>query len=263
MNYIAEINNFYGWVMLNPIPPDAQALWHFLMQMNNRCAVNIGGKFYWRVDFKVPNTTVTSILAFSRQQLDRMRNELIQAGRIVYKKGKGSQAGTYRMIPFDANYVTQYVTQLDTQYDTQHDTQVWVLCNIFGTLINNKLNNNSNISGDGGDVREERYRDTLINFANPLIKKYFNRQPTECDLEYIYSAIFEVNRANGTAEFGLSDNKMKLLEYACQKAFMAGNMNWNYIQGIMRNLRNRGLDTVDAAEAFQCEFDQDNGRFLG
>ncbi len=260
MNYITEINNFYDWLILNPIPPDAQALWHFLMQMNNRCAVNIGGKFYWRVDFKVPNTTVTSILAFSRQQLDRMRNELIQAGRIVYKKGKGSQAGTYRMIPFDANYVTQYVTQLDTQYDTQPDTQVWVLCNIFGTLINSNINNNNNISDGGGDARVKQYSNQLLSLASPLIKKYFNRYPTEYDLEIIRSKTFKAIKTNGTVEFVLLEDRMELLEYAFEKAFMAGNMNWNYIMGIMTNFRERGLESVDDAELFQYELDQGNGR---
>ena len=166
MNYIAEINSFYNWVMFNPIPPDAQALWHVLMQMNNKCAVKIGDEWYWRVDFSVPNLTLLSILTFSRQQLDRMRNVLIQTGRIVYKKGKGNQSGTYKIIPFDNMYVdkcvdnfpekvwistvSHNVTQSDTQVDTQSghnlihkaDTNP-DLCNIIGTYINNNNKNNN------------------------------------------------------------------------------------------------------------------------
>lgn len=180
MNYIAEVNSFYNWIMFNPLPADAQALWHLLMQMNNRCAVKINNEWYWRVEFTVSNQMIVSMLAFSRQQLDRMRNVLIQTGRIVYKKGKGSQSGTYKIIPFDDslvdNYVdnfsekvwisvvshnvTQTVTQLDTQSghnlihkaDTNGD-----LCNIIGTLTNNSNNNiniyNNAFCGDDGSAR--------------------------------------------------------------------------------------------------------------
>lgn len=194
MNYISEINGFYHWVMLNPLPPDAQALWHILMQMNNRCAVKLDGSWFWRVEFAVPNTTLLSILTFSRQQLDRMRNVLIQAGRIVYKKGKGNQSGIYKIIPFD-NSLTEYyvdnvvenvwvatdttfvshnVTQFDTQLDTQFDTQSGHklihkadtnenLCNIMGTLINsnnnyNNIYNNTSLCG-GDDIIQPRARE--------------------------------------------------------------------------------------------------------
>ena len=109
MNYIAEVNSFYNWVLFNSIPADSHALWHLLMQMNNRCAVKINNEWYWKVEFTVPNKTIISMLTFSRQQLDRMRNILIQTGRIEYKKGKGSQAGTYKIIPFDTSLVENYV----------------------------------------------------------------------------------------------------------------------------------------------------------
>ena len=168
MNYIAEINSFYNWVLFNPIPPDAQALWHVLMQMNNKCAVRINDEWYWRVEFSVPNMTLLSILTFSRQQLDRMRNVLIQTGRIVYKKGKGNQSGTYKIIPFDNMIVGKYVdnfpekvwimpvshnvTQSVTQYDTQsghkplHKADANPdLCNIIGTQINSNNIKNNNI----------------------------------------------------------------------------------------------------------------------
>lgn len=160
MNYLDEINKFYNWLMLKSIPPDAQALWHLLMQMNNKSAVNINEKWYWKTEFTISNTLITSILAFSRQQLDRMRNVLIQSGRIVYRKGRGNQSGFYKIIPFDtslteqtlqdvrvwvdANNVTQTVTQPVTQIDTQTGHKADTnenLCNIFGTYINNNINN--------------------------------------------------------------------------------------------------------------------------
>ena len=69
-----------------------------------------------------------------------MRNALIQMGRIEYKKGRGNQSGTYKMIPFDANNVTQTVTQPVTHSGTQPViqtvTQVW-------HINNNNFNPNS------------------------------------------------------------------------------------------------------------------------
>lgn len=121
MNYIAEIRAFYDWKQTNKLTADAQALWHTLMHINNKCAVCIDGEWLWRVEFRVSNQTLLSYLEFSRTQLDRMRNDLIQRGRIRYRKGKGNQCGTYQMIPFN----TQYVAQTVTQPGTQTGTQLW------------------------------------------------------------------------------------------------------------------------------------------
>lgn len=200
MNYIAEVNGFYNWINFNSIPSDAQALWHLLMQMNNRCAVKIQNEWYWRVEFSVSNSKLISILEFSRQQLDRMRNVLIQAGRIVYKKGKGSQSGTYKIIPFDnsivenyvdnfpdkvwvtsfvSNNVTQSVTQLDTQSghkrlhkaDTNSD-----LCNIMSTQINSNNIKNNNIYnnsfyGDDDVSRAHEKNPTVNNSLSDFLKE--------------------------------------------------------------------------------------------
>jgi hypothetical protein len=121
MNYLREINAFYDWLITNPIPADAQALWHVLMYINNKCA--------WQERFTVANKTLASLLGFSRQQLERMRNVLIQTGRIEYTKRDGRQAGIYRIVPFVSNNVTQHVTQTFvsnnvTQVETQPVTQL-------------------------------------------------------------------------------------------------------------------------------------------
>lgn len=133
MNYMQEIKAFYDWLITNPIPADAQALWHALMHINNKCA--------WQEEFTVANTTLLSILGFSRQQLDRMRNVLIQTGRIEYKKRDGRQAGIYKINKFVSHNVIQPVTQVETQMETQPVTQVETQTgHNCGTL--NKLNIN-------------------------------------------------------------------------------------------------------------------------
>lgn len=147
MDYYAEIRAFYDWNTFNSVPADAQALWHALMHLNNKCAIKVNGQWMWRVEFTVANGTLESMLRFSRTQLDRMRNILIQSGRIGYRKGRGNQSGTYRLILFDTQYVTQTVTQFDTQTDTQSatqtDTQVWHKPIPLNNTTSNYNNNSS------------------------------------------------------------------------------------------------------------------------
>jgi DNA replication protein DnaD len=237
LNYIAEINAFYNWLPFNLLPADAQALWHALMNLNNKCAVKADGEWTWRVEFTVSNTTLLSILKFSRQQLDRMRNVLIQTGRIEYRKGKGNQCGTYKVIPFDANYVTQTVTQVVTQSDTQTDTQTGYKC---CTLINNNINNNSNYLNDDDDdaragVEEETEDGEKRKTPEQLFALYFGKPPTAA----------EVSQCN----LWLESRDYDLVEFAFHQACATDNKNIAYAGGVLKKLRNRNVkDMGDLAE---------------
>lgn len=260
INYIAEIKAFYDWLQLNPLSPDAQALWHALMHFNNKCAVQIEGVFYWRKEFTVPNTTLQSVLAFSRTQLDRMRNELIQAGRIVYTKGKGSKAGKYSIIPFDTHIVsqtvdTQYVTQSVTQpvTQTEHKTgTISILCNIMCTLINNnkQTNNLFGVDGVGVEEEEEEAPDNLRQqvgvFAAQLFKRYMGRQPLLDDEERIAEYVLVPDLGNKLMPM-LDQDHADLLEYAFKVAANNGVRSWNYINGVLDRLEARGIKTLEDA----------------
>lgn len=284
MNYIAEIRAFYDWLQLNQLPADAQALWHLLMHFNNKAARKQGDSWMWPEKFTVANSTITSILSFSRQQLDRMRNVLIQAGRIEYKKGQGSRSGTYRLIPFDANYVTQSVTQTVTQTGHKPDTNP-DLCNIFGTYIigNSNPNNNDN-SGDGGGARTREASSQALDayladrdlnmdayfgytaetkaaaqrIAEGLFTRFAGRPPNEQDVFRVFRATSHnepvdwENPAEWRIDFPAE--RVKLLAYAFEAAADAGKPgNWQYIQGVLNTLRERNIETVDEAEQYDVE----------
>ena len=288
MNYIVEMSSFYNWIMFNPIPADAQALWHALMFFNNKCAVKICDEWYWRVEFTVTNSMLTSVLAFSRQQLDRMRNVLIQSGRIVYRKGKGNQSGTYKFIPFDTSVmessvenfsekvwissvshnVTQSVTQLDTQMlhkplhkpDTNED-----LCNIFGTLINsnnynyNNIYNNS-LSGGVGDTcaceaqTETVFDEQFYQAVSALFQTYAGRAPTPSDYENAYLHCFRKGK--------IDRDRAELLEYAFISAHDEGKVTWAYINGILGNLYKRGIKTRAQCDSYDAERDMKKGGLI-
>lgn len=220
------------------MPADAQALWHALMYLNNRCAIVVDGQWVWRVEFTVSNPTLISILKFSRQQLDRMRNALIQAGRIEYKKGRGNQCGTYKLIPFDANNVTQSVTQLDTHSGTQTVTQIWQGC---CTLINS--NSNSNFNDDGGDACA---RDENENLVTPeiLFSDCFQQNPSPVEIR--------------NCEQILKVYDPDLVEYAFERAAEMGQKNFAYVRGILNRLRSRGIN--DMADMADYDMSHEGGR---
>ncbi|NLY44751.1 MAG: hypothetical protein GX053_01985 [Tissierella sp.] len=126
MNYIKEINSFYDWLLYNPLPTGAIALWNALMSINNKAG--------WADEFTVANLVLQGITGLSRQGLDKARNMLIQKGLIEYKKGTSNQAGKYKIIKFDSQKVGTVVdTAVVTK--TQEDN---VECKKVGTVVGTK-----------------------------------------------------------------------------------------------------------------------------
>lgn len=154
-----------------------------------------------------------------------MRNVLIQAGRIEYKKGKGNQCGTYKLIPFDANNVTQTVTQVDTHSGTQTVTQVWQDC---CTLINS--NSNSKLNDDGGDVA--RACDETGKTLTPeiLFSECFQQNPSPVEIKNC-EQILRIYDPN-------------LVEYAFERAAELGQKNLAYVRGILNRLRGREINNM-------------------
>jgi hypothetical protein len=115
LNYITEIKAFYDWLLTNPIPADAQALWHALMHINNKCG--------WKKTFSVANTTLMSMLGISITQLQRMRIILATNARITYQKRRGRSVGIYELIPFAIHNVQQPEQQVEQQPGQQPGQQ--------------------------------------------------------------------------------------------------------------------------------------------
>ena len=237
MNYIFEINAFYEWVTLNNLNPSAQALWHALMNLNNRCAVNINGAWYWRAEFTAPNSMLLSILAFSRQQLDKMRNVLIQTGRIVYRKGKGNQSGIYKIIPFgkfSEEYVGDFpekvwvssdgVSIYFTQPLTQPLTQMRDSSNLYNNIINNNIINNNTTATRAKET------DALSDAAfSGIVKMYEENIGTVSSIT-----------AQCITDW-LKDVDASLIEYAIEEAVNYGKRNWMYIEKILKTHFSQGV----------------------
>ena len=116
MNYIKQVNAFYKLIQDNPLSPNAQCLYNYLL---NKCS-----EFGWKSEFSVSNLIVCGFTGLNRRTFDRVRNELVQKGYIKYKKGYSNQVGKYSLVQFD----TQCVTHTDTHTDTHSVTHSVTRC---------------------------------------------------------------------------------------------------------------------------------------
>jgi DNA replication protein DnaD len=202
----------------------------------------VHGQWVWKTEFTVPNTTLISMLKFSRQQLDRMRNLLIQMGRIEYKKGKGNKAGIYKIISFDANNVTHSVTQTVTQTVTQSGQ----LCNIIGTL--NNSNSNPNFNDDDYDAvragEEEPGDGETKKTPEQFYLEYFGRVPSVAEISQCILL--------------LSNCDYELVEYAFFRACTTDNKNIAYVAGILQRLKKRNVRCM--ADLANDHMDRERGK---
>ena len=142
----------------NSIPAKPQALWHRLMAYNNELG--------WKNEFSITHVRLADDLCMSRHELDRARNVLVQKGLITYKKGSGSQCGSYHIISLcnktGTSNDTQDDTQGDTYSDTQGDTRPVPLNRIDKKRIDKKENIKEKIENY---TSNSKLRETLFNFV--------------------------------------------------------------------------------------------------
>ena len=104
-----------------------------------------------------------------------------------------------------------------------------------------------NIYDDGDDIYT-RARE----LATELLGKHWGKSPTEIDVDRVRNLIVEYQGGNVL----ISEEKILLLEYAFESSSRACVVNWNYVYGIMDNLKARNIKTIDEA----YEYDVANGR---
>ena len=92
VNYIAEINLFRDWITTNDISASAINLWYALMAINNKCG--------WKKTFNVSISTLQSETKYSRSEIYRARDYLVNSGRIICNERLGNKSAEYTIIPF-------------------------------------------------------------------------------------------------------------------------------------------------------------------
>ena len=187
MNYVAQMNAFWSWRLLNQLNSRAADLYMALLHFNN-----LGG---WKKEFTVSSTMLQSVCGISRTELSRHRNTLIQMGLISYQGGKGSRSGFYQI--FDLCIV--YRTQTDTQPVTQSRAEKKVYIN---NIINNKQNEKKQ---EAPDCEREEYFARFweaypVKVKKPVAKIEWNKLVDPC-VELYEKIIAAVERYKQTSRW--------------------------------------------------------------
>ncbi len=90
MNYIAQKNVFDRWCEVNYLDITAYALWHKLHALCNRCM--------WPEWITVDNRQLAGMLYTSEKKAMAARDELLNNGFILYRKGKKGSPNKYHLV---------------------------------------------------------------------------------------------------------------------------------------------------------------------
>ncbi|MBQ3557840.1 MAG: DnaD domain protein [Oscillospiraceae bacterium] len=92
-----------------------------------------------------------------------------------------------------------------------------------------------------------------------IFNRFTTRQPTQIDQAHVFRSVMEQS-VEPEWSVCLSENRKGLLLYACEAAAKAGKPgDWNYIDGVLVRLHQRGISTLDEAEDYDISRDQARG----
>lgn len=115
MNYITELNGFERWLENNYLPPMSQLLWYKLVGLFNRCG--------WPEWVTVDNQRLMSLIQLKREAtFIELRNKLIEAGLIEYRKGKKGSPNQYKINTFNLKAQTEVQSVVQTEVKTVVET---------------------------------------------------------------------------------------------------------------------------------------------
>ena len=155
MNYIAEINAFERWLETNYLPISSQLLWYKLMCLFNKCG--------WSEWVTVDNLRLMAAMQMGREAtFIKVRDELIKAGLIEYKKGKKGSPNQYHLIPFcttDLKVKSEVQTVVKSEVYSEVNAVVQTVANtvdINKHKQNKTYKKDTNVSKEPGKVRHKR-----------------------------------------------------------------------------------------------------------
>lgn len=136
--------------------------------------------------------------------------------------------------------------------------------------VNVDVNEDVNVNGDV-DVKVDEDDDNNIVIVEPDVPEYVkkiatdlfktycsSKKPSEYDLKRVAQLSCALERtAAGKPYWKPDKDKRALLEYAFEQAAQGGNVNWNYIDGIYNNFRERGIKTLD--DVYAHNFTKEHG----
>lgn len=232
MNYIKQLNAFYNLLSNNPLSPNAQCLYNYLLSKDN--------ELLWIEEFTISNIMICAFTGLSRQALDRARNELKTKGYIDYQKGISNQAGKYSIIDLvgEESLCVSFDTQNDTQDDKQSGHTVTTLNKLKTKNIKHKKRNNKekqlteldNVLNE--KIQDEEIKNAFYDFIE--MRKTINKPLTKRGLELAVEKLYKLSQSkeeqlaiinksimnNWQGLFALNDEDKKQLQQNKQEEFI-------------------------------------------
>ena len=238
MNYILEINAFERRMKRQPLPTTAQLLWYKLMAFANRQ--------HWPEWFSVDNDRLTTILgAGSDQTVRKARQQLIDAGLLIYEKGVKKKPRRYKLVSIAFQEYPDAAGSSDVYPANDRP-------GIEGYLEDDYTRYFGYTEAIGSEVKSVTQE--LLDTFRPG-----ERATQRDELEVFHKIIDREGTGPESTVLTVSEEKKALLVYAFEQASLAGVVNWRYINGIYRNMRIRDIKNVDQA----CDYDFDRDYRMG
>lgn len=238
MNYILEINAFERRMKRQPLPTTAQLLWYKLMAFANRQ--------HWTEWFSVDNDRLTTILgAGSDQTVRKARQQLIDAGLLIYEKGVKKKPGRYKLVSIAFQEYPDAAGSSDVYPANDRP-------GIEGYLEDDYTRYFGYTEAIGSEIKSVTQE--LLDTFRPG-----ERATQRDELEVFHKIIDREGTGPESTVLTVSEEKKALLVYAFEQASLAGVVNWRYINGIYRNMRMRDIKNVDQA----CDYDFDRDYRMG
>ena len=205
----------------------------------------------------------------------RARDALARAGLIEYKRGKRGKATEYRLLEYGGKSPPESATENATISATEN-----------ATPKKNKTETKKKTSFSGGDggaapapapvseaaaavgeclldrdidkssyfgMTEEVWAEAA-QITEELFSKFGWGMSGAVDISKVFEYTFHREGVRDGTQITFQRERVKLLTYAFEQAAKKGEpRNWNYIDGVMRKLAWRGIDTVEKAEDYDYE----------
>lgn len=196
------------------------------LSSNSQCLyfylLNKNNELGWIKEFTIANSIICGFTSLNISAFQRARNSLIQKGYIKYKKGHSNNAGYYTIVEFE---------QQSEQQNEQHNEQ----------QSDNRVSNTTNtLNKQNKTKQKENNLDAAVDFYNQNINLI---------------TPFEYQKLQD-----YSDMEENLIVLAMEKAVTANKRSFNYIDGILKAWKSKGITTLAQARNEEEIFRQSKTR---
>ncbi|WP_051530064.1 DnaD domain protein [Anoxybacteroides tepidamans] len=242
MNYIKELNAFYDWLELNELSPSAINLWYALMHINNKAG--------WTETFTVAESVLCVKTGLTDRTLRKVRNELKQKGRIDFVSRKGGKAPIYNIIPFEPSEKSAEINSEELKA-----TEI----NSAGSAGDSSVGRSAGSAGDSSALIKQN-----------KTKQNETKKEREEERARDFREVVSFFEQNGFGAVGgyigermaawIDDMSKEIVIEAMKTAVENGAKTWGYVETILRDWCQKGVQTVEQARAVQLAFKEQRSK---